>query len=282
MIEPRDTFTHAGVAAHYDDLDRFYRELWGEHLHHGLWLTGREAPETAVDQLIAHAVEAAAIERGARVCDVGCGYGGTSRWLSEHLDAKVIGLTLSQRQYHYAVERVGGACYPQFQLGKWEENRFEAEAFDAIVSFECLSHVPDKALFFGEIQRVLRPGGTAAITAWLTCDNPRGWQIRHLLEPICREGRLAGMPSFSEVASFADAAGLRVRCSEDLSRQVGRTWSICLWRVLLGILTRADYRSFLWKRPTANWVFLLTLWRIRAAYWVGAMKYGLFSLEKPA
>src|SRR5258708_36268948 len=52
MIIPNGKVDSAAVAAHYDNLDRYYRELWGEHVHHGLWRTGRETPETAVRQLI--------------------------------------------------------------------------------------------------------------------------------------------------------------------------------------------------------------------------------------
>ena len=40
------------VAAHYDDLDRFYREIWGEHVHHGLWTSPRSTPEEATRSLI--------------------------------------------------------------------------------------------------------------------------------------------------------------------------------------------------------------------------------------
>ena len=32
-----------GAASHYDDLDQFYREIWGEHVHHGVWFTGKES-----------------------------------------------------------------------------------------------------------------------------------------------------------------------------------------------------------------------------------------------
>ena len=54
MIVPRETQTSAAVAEHYDELDPFYREIWGEHVHHGLWTTGRETPDQAVEALIAH------------------------------------------------------------------------------------------------------------------------------------------------------------------------------------------------------------------------------------
>ncbi len=40
------------VARHYDALDELYRRVWGEHVHHGLWRTGKESPTEAVEQLV--------------------------------------------------------------------------------------------------------------------------------------------------------------------------------------------------------------------------------------
>ena len=37
MIIPLESMGLASVADHYDELDDFYREIWGEHVHHGLW-----------------------------------------------------------------------------------------------------------------------------------------------------------------------------------------------------------------------------------------------------
>ena len=42
MIFPRDPQTAADVGGHYDELDETYRSIWGEHVHHGYWRTGRE------------------------------------------------------------------------------------------------------------------------------------------------------------------------------------------------------------------------------------------------
>lgn len=57
MITPRKIPTVESVARHYDELDIYYRDLWGEHVHHGLWRTGRETPEAACEQLIRLAAE---------------------------------------------------------------------------------------------------------------------------------------------------------------------------------------------------------------------------------
>ena len=120
-----------------------------------------------------------------------------------------------------------------------------------------------------------------AITAWLSAVNPPEWHVRHLLEPICREGRLASMGTASEYEQMIESAGLELVCFQSLRRQVRKTWSICARRAVTGILTRSDYRKFLIRRPTSNWIFFLTLWRLMLAYRLGVMDYGLFVARRP-
>src|ERR1700733_1999512 len=95
MIIPAKEQTSAAVAQHYDDLDLFYRELWGDHVHHGLWTTGLENPAQAVENLIACVARRLELDPGQHVCDVGCGYGATAQWLAEHHGVHVTGLTIS-------------------------------------------------------------------------------------------------------------------------------------------------------------------------------------------
>ncbi len=46
MITPHEPIADvAAVAAHYDDLDLFYQAIWGTHVHHGYWKTGKENRE---------------------------------------------------------------------------------------------------------------------------------------------------------------------------------------------------------------------------------------------
>ncbi len=281
MIEPNSKTSVADVAGHYDDLDHIYRDVWGEHVHHGLWTTGKESPAQATAELSRLIAREAGIAPGDRVCDVGCGYGGTSRLLVAEFGADVTGLTVSRVQYDYAVAQTLGQDNPRFLVRNWEENQFEPSSFDAVISIECLAHVPDKRKYFEEIHRVLRPGRMAAITAWLSAERPGAWRVRHLLEPICREGRLPSMGSASEYRQLIEAAGLRLAKQVSLSKQVRKTWSVCGRRALAGLVRRREYRRFLLERPTANWVFFVTLWRILLAYRIGAMDYGLFVLEKP-
>lgn len=75
MITPRSEITATDVSRHYDDLDPFYRQLWGDHVHHGLWLNGREKPDQAVEQLVDLVAKHLNVSAGEQICDVGCGYG---------------------------------------------------------------------------------------------------------------------------------------------------------------------------------------------------------------
>ena len=132
MIQPRPPFQAGEVAAHYDDLDRFYREIWGEHVHHGLWRSRQETTEEATYGLIAEVAAQARVRAGDRVCDVGCGYGGTSRILARDYGAKVTGLTVSAAQHEHAISLDPETANPSYLLRDWLTNDLEPASFDAV------------------------------------------------------------------------------------------------------------------------------------------------------
>ena len=108
MIFPKTSQTREGIASHYDDLDGFYRGLWGTHVHHGLWETGAESPQDAVRKLVDSVARQARVHRGDLVCDVGCGYGETAWILHCDYGASVTGLTISKLQHQFAISRCRG------------------------------------------------------------------------------------------------------------------------------------------------------------------------------
>ena len=273
-----------GVARHYDDLDQYYRDIWGDHLHHGLWRFGGETTSQAIEQLVDELATGAGIaaEPGLRVCDIGCGYGGTSRRLVDKYDAKVIGLTLSAEQHRYAVQQTSGRDNPKYLVRDWAENGLEPDSCDAIISIECFSHVADKPGFFREVSRVLRPEGRGSMAIWMAAPNASPRAVKWLLEPICTEGRLPGMATSEEIKAMIVDAGLIVESFEEVSRMVRRTWIICARRLIWKLLTRPRYWRALLDRNFSNRIFIVTLFRILIAYYFGAMQFGLFQFQKPA
>lgn len=150
-----------------------------------------------------------------------------------------------------------------------------------MIAIESSEHVADKPRFFAEAQRVLRPGGRLVVCAWLASDAPRRWQIAHLLEPICREGRLGGLGTAEEHRGWIEGAGLIIDEHRDLSRNVKRTWPVCAWRTLRALARQPEHRRWLLRGRSDNRVFGLTVLRIWLAYELGAMRYGVFKARRP-
>lgn len=78
-----------GAASHYDDLDQFYREIWGEHVHHGVWFTGKESDTEAAENLVKIVAELGHTGAATDVCDIGCGYGATAKILAQRYGAEI-------------------------------------------------------------------------------------------------------------------------------------------------------------------------------------------------
>ena len=286
--------TREDVARHYDQLDRFYRELWGEHVHHGFWATGRESRDEAVRALVDVVAARARIAPKMNVVDVGCGYGATARILAQERLTNVVGYTVSEAQYWYAqgqqaaLEKaqeedalVDEEINPRIVLGDWLQNDLSDSSQDAVIAIESTEHMADKAAVFREIARVLRPGGRLVVCAWTAGRQPKPWHRRRLLDPIQRESRLASLDREEDYVNWISSAGLNVTGRDDVSERVAKTWSICARRLLLGLVIDPRYAKFLMDGRNDSRVFAKTLPRLWLAYRLGALRYMIFTACKP-
>ncbi|MEA3549220.1 class I SAM-dependent methyltransferase [Pseudarthrobacter sp. C1] len=276
MIVPDISQNAVAVADHYDELDPIYRRVWGEHVHHGLWATGRETPGEAVEALVDTVGDRLGLIPGQACVDIGCGYGSTARRLALTRGVRVTGFTLSAEQDRYA------NAHPEpgvdIQVRDWLANGLADASVDAAWAIESSEHMVDKPRFFAEAHRVLSPGGRLVICAWLAGTDASGWKVRHLLEPICREGRLPSMGTREEYEAMATAAGFELIGFEDVSRRVARTWPICARRLMKALLTDRETRRLALGARNRN--SFLGIPRLILAYRTGAMRYGIFTLAK--
>jgi len=302
VIASRQPIGGADVGRHYDELDAFYRDVWGEHVHHGLWLRGDESRELAVRQLAELVGREAGIERGTRVIDIGCGYGATARLFVEEFGAKVTAITISAAQHAVAVAKPSSSSSaggreeddeeadeddflrrppnPRYLHGDWLANDLPDASFDSAIAIESSEHMADKPRFFAEAHRVLRPGGGFVICAWLCAERPTTHQERHLIEPICREGRMPHLGCQSDYRALATTAGFTVERVQDVTRQIAPTWPLIIRTFLLKLLRKPGYLRFLFNRHAHNRIFALTTLRLWLAFRTGAMRYGVFTLRK--
>ena len=276
MVIPRRAQDQTDVASHYDVLDAFYRSVWGEHVHHGLWRTGRETPREATLALSRLVIAHAALGDEPVVADAGCGYGGTARLLARHHGARVTAFTLSAAQAA-AAERVDGV---EVRVRSWLENGLADASCDAVIAIESLSHMSPKEEVFAQAARVLRPGGRLVLVDWLAHDDHGPVETALMLEPIARTSRLPSLCTRSEYAAYAGAAGLELLAEEDLSKRVRRTWAIVARRVGRRLLTDRAARRALLGPANPDRGFVVSIALLPLGYTTGAMQLRLMAFEQ--
>nr|WP_241249253.1 methyltransferase domain-containing protein [Agrococcus sp. KRD186] len=208
--------------------------------------------------------------------DIGCGYGGTARRLAATREVGVIGVTLSAEQARHAATHPAPGV--EIRVRDWLESGLPGGSADAAWAIESSEHMVDKPAFFAEAHRVLAPGGRFVVCAWLAETGASGWKVRHLLEPICREGRLPSMGTREEYAAMARDAGFEIVGYEDVSQRVARTWTICARRLARALVVDREIRRI--GLAARNRIFALSFPRLIVAYRIGPMRYGIFTLVK--
>lgn len=262
------------VAGHYDRLDRFYRQIWGEHLHHGLWTRSAFSPEEAVRHLVHRVAADARIEPGTRVCDVGCGYGAPARLWAEAYGAEVTGFTVSEAQHAFAQRQPVDGPAPGYRLQDFLANDLPDQSVDAVVGIESLTHIHDPSRVFREAARLLRPGGRLVQCAWMAAPDASRWARTWLLDPICEEGRLWGLPTATVLHRWSTQAGLTVERLDDVTALVRRTWTAVLRRFFHALRTDPAVLRMLLDTSEPDRVFARTILRILGAQRIRALRYG--------
>ena len=267
------------MSDHFDPLHRWYRSIWGDHLHHGLWLAGTETLAEAKRNLVIEVACLARIREGTRVCDVGCGYGGTSCMLADEFKSRVTGITDSKEQFKFLEETTSDN--PGFRLENWLENRLTNESFDVVLAIETTPHFCDPRHGIAEMGRVLVQGGRLVISTWIADDSPSWFARRMLLEPIRRAGAMPGLACEEKHIGWLRDAGLEVVSSRRIGAEVKRTWSLCFLDALMAWRRDRDLRRETLRHPLRAMSLALSLLRIWLAYQLSVLDYGLFVAVKP-
>ena len=144
--------------------------------------------------------------RGRRVLDIGSGLGGVDILLAaRHGAAAVVGIDVEEPLIEAAralVARRGLADRIAFQLVEPGPLPFPDRSFDMIFSKDAMVHIADKAALYGEVLRVLRPGGSFVAADWLWADNAER-------SPIVQDWLSMGPLSFAFTTPAQAAAAMR-------------------------------------------------------------------------
>ncbi|CAK7268941.1 hypothetical protein SEPCBS57363_003349 [Sporothrix epigloea] len=295
------------IKQHYDLASDYYVSLWGEHIHHGYWPTDEskatESKETAQANLIRLLLSMAGLdiansEKTLSVLDVGCGVGGTSRYLASELGARVTGITISTRQVELATKlakvtagnnEADVAVDGFLPVGKGQVrfleldaekmgNHFEKDAatFDVVWISEALSHFPDKALFFRNAQRVLKPGGKLVLADWFKAEDLDAKAFDADIKPIEDGMLLPPMCTQAGYVKLATDTGLRVMAEpKDISNDVKQTWDLT-W----ALVQKPSLWAFALSQGRDGIAFLQAFRAMRRGYANGTFRYAVMCFEK--
>ncbi len=163
------TGSRRNIHAHYDLGNAFY-QLWLDPTmnYSSAWFDGTPGQtfEEAQHAKVRRALQAAQVQRGDRVLEIGCGWGALAEMGAGEFDAHVTGVTLSTEQLAYAQQRLASANLSRNADLRLQDYRDIADApFDAICSIEMVEAVGQAywPQYFATVKRLLKPGGHACV-----------------------------------------------------------------------------------------------------------------------
>src|SRR5829696_30553 len=152
------------VTHHYDVSDEFFELFLGPTMTYSCAVFSRGATtlEEAQETKLALTYDKLGVTEGARVLDVGCGWGSFAVHAATR-GANVVGITLSEPQAARArarAEAAGVADRVEFRVQDYRE--LAGERFDAIASIGMVEHVGNVQIdaYARTLAGLLEPGGT--------------------------------------------------------------------------------------------------------------------------
>ncbi|MCC9624621.1 cyclopropane-fatty-acyl-phospholipid synthase family protein [Thalassospira sp. MA62] len=223
------------VRHHYDIGNDLYTRFLDPDMQYScaFWDDGAHTLEEAQNRKMSLTTKRLKInEPGLRVVDIGCGWGGLSRFIHRQTGAEVHGITLSTEQYNWAIEK-RNELGPQGRDGldyHLLDYRVFAEAnkerYDRVVSVGMFEHVGRHQFetYFEKVDQLLKPGGRAVIH---TIIKPRAEFTSPWIDRYIFPGGY--IPAVHEVIEAAEHAQLKV---EETHFHAGRNYAETLraWR----------------------------------------------------
>ena len=164
------SFTNRDIADYYNQTLNHYQKWWKLDdvlaVHYGMWDENTSNFKEALLNTNKTLQDVAEVKSGERILDAGCGVGGSSFYLAREKEAKVTGITLSEKQIDFANEKrktLGLDNLVDFKLEDYSETSFERDTFDLIWAIESFTSAPDKEKLAAETMRILKPGGRLVI-----------------------------------------------------------------------------------------------------------------------
>jgi cyclopropane-fatty-acyl-phospholipid synthase len=167
------------ISYHYDLGNDFYR-LWLDDTmtySSALFTTGQESLEAAQIAKYASLIDQMGAQPGDHIQEIGCGWGGFAEYAAKERGLRVTGLTISEEQFNYAVQRIESAGLKDMVNFKLQDYRDETGTYDGIASIEMFEAVGERywPVYFQTVRDRLKPGRNATLQIITVAD--RRWEV---------------------------------------------------------------------------------------------------------
>jgi cyclopropane-fatty-acyl-phospholipid synthase len=210
---------------HYDVSNRFYELVLGPSMTYtcacypSAEATLEEAQEFKYD-LVARKLD---LQRGQRLLDVGCGWGGMVRHAAKNYGVKALGVTLSREQAAWAQDAIKRDGLDDLAEVRFLDYRDVPEGdFDAVSSIGLTEHIGIKnyPAYFSFLKDKLVPGGRL-LNHCITRPHNRSTQTGAFIDRyIFPDGELTGS---GKIITEMQDVGFEVRHEENLREHYAMT-----------------------------------------------------------
>ena len=254
----------SNVAHHYDISEKLYDLFLDEKRQYycAYFKNDNDTLDDAQKNKIDYIIKQLNLKPNQKVLDIGSGWGTLALEIAKKSKCEVIGVTLSENQYKFSVEKAkdnGLENQVQFRLTDYRDLN---EKFDRIVSVGMFEHVGRKfySTYFNSVSKLLNEDGVALIHTIGSVNPPRDphpWITKYIFPG-------GYTPSLSEVVKPIENSGLMLADLE-------------VWRMHYCHTLRNWKERFLSKREQVLEMFdekFLRMWEFYLAGCEMAFKWG--------
>ncbi len=260
-----------------DDANHFYFQIWGgEDIHVGIYQSDHEDIAVASRRSVQKMMDLIAepLSNGAKLLDIGAGFGGSARQIAQQFDAPVTCLNISQAQnkINEEINRKKNLTQQiEVKHGNFEELPFDNESFDIVWCQDSILHSSRRERVLSEVYRVLKPNGQFVFTDPMQDKDASS----EALEPVLNRIHLDSLATPESYLATAKKLGFSEFEFTDLSEQLSNHYQ----RVLEELESRQNNPDLNCSRD------YIERMKLGLNHWVnagrkGLLRWGIFHFKK--